>query len=150
MIEIDGDEPLHAAYESYVRDLQAQVRSSDHYLVLPEAGPNTIFTSPRAQPDPETNDIIAERMAEIDCSKGGSASGRGLIRVANMAFRSERAVIMDKLVELHREGCEVDVIATNLDGDIVAGLAAEGIRVRPFFLRRLSAAQPQVIVHSKF
>ena len=42
------------------------------------------------------------------------------------------------------------MIATNLDGDIVAGLASEGIRVRPFFLRGLSAAQPQVIVHSKF
>jgi hypothetical protein len=66
-----------------------------------------------------------------------------------MAFRSERAVIMRKLVDLHRQGCEVDVIATNLDGDILAGLVSAGIRVRPFFLRA-STGQPQVIVHSKF
>jgi hypothetical protein len=150
MVEIAGDGALFAAYDGYVDDLKAQVRSEDHYLIEPETGPNTIFTSPRFQPDRRTNDTIVDRMDEIDCSVGGSATGRGLIRVANMAFRSERAVIMEKLVELHRAGCEIDVIATNLDGDIVAGLASEGIRVRPFFLRRISAAVPQVIVHSKF
>ena len=135
MVEIDGDVPLYEAYNAYFADLQAQVRSDDHFIVAPEAGPNTIFTSPRFQATRDVNDTIVERMDEIDCSEGGSASGRGLIRVANMAFRSERAVIMRKLVELHRAGCEIDVIATNLDGDIVAGLASEGIRVRPFFLR---------------
>jgi hypothetical protein len=57
---------------------------------------------------------------------------------------------MRKLAQLRREGCEVDLVATNLDGDILAGLVSAGIRVRPFFLRRLSAASPQVIVHSKF
>jgi hypothetical protein len=150
MVEIAGDVPLYDAYVSYFGDLQAQVRSADHYLIAPAAGPNTIFTSPRFQPDRSTDDTIVDRMDEIDCSQGGSASGRGLIQVANMAFRSERAVIMEKLVALHRQGCEVDVIATNLDGDIVAGLASEGIRVRPFFLRGLSTAQRQVIVHSKF
>jgi len=56
---------------------------------------------------------------------------------------------MRKLVDLHREGCEVDVIATNLDGDILAGLVTAGIRVRPFFLRARPGL-PQVIVHSKF
>jgi len=150
MVEIEGDVPLHDAYNRYFDALQAQVRSADFYLFAPEAGPNTIFTSPRSQRSRETEDTIVERMDEIDCSEGGSASGRGLIRVANMAFRSERAVIMTRLVALHREGCEIDVIATNLDGDIVAGLASEGIRVRPFFLRGLSTAQRQVIVHSKF
>jgi hypothetical protein len=150
MVEIEGDVPLYDAYNAYFADLQAQVRSADHYVIAPAAGPSTIFTSPRFQPDRESDDTIVDRMDEIDCSEGGSASGRGLIRVANMAFRSERAVIMRKLAQLHRDGCEIDVIATNLDGDIVAGLASAGIRVRPFFLRRLSAAQPQVIVHSKF
>ena len=150
MVEIDGDVPLYEAYNGYFAKLQAQVRTDDLYLVEPAAGPNTIFTSPRFQATRDVDDTIVDRMDEIDCSEGGSASGHGLIRVANMAFRTERAVIVRKLGELHRAGCAIDVIATNLDGDIVAGLASEGIRVRPFFLRRLSAAQPQVIVHSKF
>ena len=121
MVEIDGDVPLYEAYNAYFADLQAQVRSDDHFIVAPETGPNTIFTSPRFQATRDVNDTIVDRMDEIDCAEGGSAAGRGLIRVANMAFRSERAVIMRKLGELHREGCEIDVIATNLDGDIVAG-----------------------------
>jgi hypothetical protein len=149
MVEIDGDAPLYDAYGSYVAALQAQVRTDDYFKVLPELGPNTIFTSPRAQPDLDTNDTIVEQMDEIDCSEGGSASGRGLVRVANMAFRSERAAIMRKLVRLHQEGCEIDVVATNLDGDILAGLVSAGIRVRPFFLRARDGL-PQVIVHSKF
>ena len=82
-------------------------------------------------------------MNEIDCSDGGS------IRVANMAFRSERAVIMRKLVELEHDGCDVELIASNLDGDILAGLVAAGIRVHPFFQRAVGSRQ-QVIVHSKF
>jgi phosphatidylserine/phosphatidylglycerophosphate/cardiolipin synthase-like enzyme len=150
MVEIDGDVALYEAYTDYFADLQAQVRSDDHFIVAPKAGPNTIFTSPRFQATRDEEDTIVEQMDEIDCAEGGSSAGRGLIRVANMAFRSERAVIMRKLRELHKAGCEIDVIATNLDGDIVAGLASEGIRVRPFFLRGLSTAQRQVIVHSKF
>jgi hypothetical protein len=151
MVEIEGDVPLYGAYRSYLAALQAQVRSPDFYMVEPDDGPNTIFTSPRAQPDRNTNDTIVDRMDEIDCSEGGSQSGRGRIRVANMAFRSERAVIMRKLVALHAQGCEVDVIATNLDGDILAGLVSAGVRVRPFFLRGSAASgRPQVIVHSKF
>ena len=151
MVEIDGDVALYDAYSSYVDDLKAQVRSPDHYVIAPLDGPNTIFTSPRSQPDPSTDDTIVDRMEEIDCSEGGSPSKRGRIRVANMAFRSERAVIVRKLAELHRQGCEVDVIASNLDGDIIAGLVSAGIRVRPFFLRGIAAlGRPQVMVHSKF
>ena len=66
-----------------------------------------------------------------------------------MAFRRERAVIMRKLIELHRDGCEIELIVSNLDGDILAGLISAGIRVQPFFQRAVAPRQ-QVIVHSKF
>ena len=74
MAEIEGDVPLYGAYRSYLAAMQAQVRSDDYFRVEPEAGPNTIFTSPRAQPDRSTNDTIVERMDEIDCSEGGAPS----------------------------------------------------------------------------
>ena len=77
-------------------------------------------------------------MNEIDCSGGGGPSGRGLVRVANMAFRSERAVILRKLVALKREGCDVEVVLSNADGDILAGLVSAGIPVHPFFIRAAS------------
>ena len=106
-------------------------------------GRNAIFPSPRRQPDRFTDDTIVDRMNEIDCSRGGT------IRAANMAFRSERIVIMHKLIELQREGCDVEVMLSNADGDIMPGCSLAGIRVHPFFLRAV-APRPQVIVHSKF
>jgi len=150
MVEIDGDHALHDAYAQYAFDMKAQVRSDDRYLVVSgDDGRNTMFPSPRRQQDPDSDDTIVDRMGEIDCSEGGSDTGRGLIRAANMAFRTERAVIMRKLVELRRAGCDIEIIFSNADGDIISGLVSAGIPVHPFFQRAV-APLPQVIVHDKF
>ena len=144
MVEIAGDGALHGAYVKYVHDMKAQVRSDSYYFVMSgDDGRNTMFPSPRPQPDRDTDDTIVDRMSEIDCSDGGT------IRAANMAFRTERAVIMRKLVALKRQGCDVEVIVSNTDGDILAGLVSAGIPVHAFLLRA-SSPRPQVIVHSKF
>ena len=66
-----------------------------------------------------------------------------------MAFRSERIVILHKLIDLQRAGCDVEVVLSNADGDIMTGLLLAGIPVHPFFLRA-AAPRPQVIVHDKF
>jgi PLD-like domain len=150
MVEIAGDAALYDAYVEYIHDMKAQVRADDRYLIRSgDDGRNTIFPSPRRQSDLETDDIIVDRMNEIDCSKGGSVAGTGLIRIANMAFRSERAVIMRKLVRLAHAGCDVEVIVSNADGDILAGLVSAGIPVHPLFLRN-AAPRPQVTVHNKY
>jgi PLD-like domain len=151
MVEIAGDAALHKAYSDYVFDLKAQQRSDNHYFPTDgDGGRNTMFPSPRPQADRDTDDTIVDRMSEIDCSEGGSPSGKGLIRIANMAFRTERAVIMRKLVELKRQGCDIEVIVSNADGDILSGLVSARIPVHPFFLRAITGVRPQVIVHSKF
>jgi hypothetical protein len=66
-----------------------------------------------------------------------------------MAFRSERAAIMRKLVKLENQGCDIEIILTNGDGDIISGLVSAGIRVTPF-LWRAAGALPQVRIHNKF
>ena len=149
MVEIAGDHALHAAYANYVFDMKAQLRSDDRSQPLAGDGQhNTMFPSPRSQPDWDTNDTIVDRMDEIDCSEGGSESGHGLIRVANMAFRSERAVIMRELIELRNAGCDIDVVASNADGDIVSGLVSAGVPLH-LFAKRLGTT-PAVLVHDKF
>src|SRR3954447_18033266 len=102
MVEIDGDAALHAAYVRYLFALKAQVRSDDHYVIASsDDGRNTMFPSPRPQPDLDTADTIVDRLNEIGCRDGGT------IHVANMAFRSERSVILRKLLEPQRAGCDV-------------------------------------------
>ena len=67
-----------------------------------------------------------------------------------MAFRSERAVIMRKLVQLEAQGCDIEVILTNADGDIISGLVSGGIPVHPSSSAHAAGTLPQVIVHNKF
>jgi hypothetical protein len=150
-IEVTGDQPLHDAYVAYLFQLKGQVRTGDNFLIRPAADArNTFFTSPRSQADRDHDDTIVDRMDEIDCAVGGAPDGRGLIRIANLHFRTERAVILRKLLDLQRQGCDIAVISTQIDGDILAGLAAHGIPVRPFLLRELEGVRPEVIVHHKF
>ena len=53
-------------------DMKAQVRTDDHYAIRSgDDGRNTMFPSPRRQPDRFTDDTIVDRMDEIDCSEGG-------------------------------------------------------------------------------
>jgi hypothetical protein len=144
MVEIAGDHALYDAYVEFLMDMKAQVRSDDRYEIRWGDDMRTaIFPSPRRQPDRFTDDTIVDRMDEIDCSEGGT------IRAANMAFRSERIVILNKLIDLQRAGCDVEVVLSNADGDIMTGLVLAGIPVHPFFLRA-AAPRPQVIVHDKF
>ena len=147
-LEIAGDVKLHAAYEQYVADMmrQGDLRTNDRYTdftTTGDDGRNTMFPSPRPQPDPDTNDTIVDRLDEVDCTDGGT------IRAANMAFRSERAAIMRKLVKLENQGCDIEIILTNGDGDIISGLVSAGIRVTPF-LWRSAGTLPQVRIHNKF
>ncbi|MEZ0292650.1 MAG: phosphatidylserine/phosphatidylglycerophosphate/cardiolipin synthase family protein [Solirubrobacteraceae bacterium] len=144
MVEIAGDHALYDAYVEFLMDMKAQARTDDRYEIRwGDDGRTAIFPSPRRQSDPFTDDTIVDRMNEIDCSEGGT------IRAANMAFRSERIVILHKLIDLQRAGCDVEVVLSNADGDIMTGLLLAGIPVHPFFLRAV-APRPQVIVHDKF
>ena len=140
MVVIDGDRALHDAYVQYVLEMKAQLRSDDRYVVVSgDDGRNTMFPSPQARGGHDRRPHGRDRLL----------ARRVVIRAANMAFRTERAAIMRKLVELEQDGCDIEVILTNADGDILAGLVSAGIGVHPFFLRRTDT-RPQVIVHDKF
>ena len=155
MVEIDGDHALYDTYAAYLEALKTQVRSDTFFLHEPD-GPNTVFTSPRWQgprtspePDRTVDDTIVERMDEIDCSDGGS------IRVAQMAFRADRAVIMTKLLELERAGCDIEIVVSNADGAILAPLVSAGIPVHAFYVAGKAATaerpvRPAYYVHDKF
>jgi hypothetical protein len=150
-VETSGDPTLHQGYEAYVLDMMEQgaKRTNDRYTgyQVQGDGPTTLFPSPRPQADLDTDDTIVDRLGEIDCSGGGT------IRVANHEFRTERAVIMRKLARMQRQGCDVDVIFSLAEGDIIAGLASAGIDVMPLFWRSRPQAQPplpEVRLHNKF
>jgi hypothetical protein len=149
-VVISGDADLYAGYLGYLLDMMKQgpLRTNDRYtgnVVTSSDGRATMYPSPRPQPDLLTNDTIAERLDEIDCTRGGT------ILAANQIFDVERAVIADRLVQLHTDGCDVRVIFTRADAKILATLASAGIVARPLYWEPVPASRlPQVRVHNKF
>jgi hypothetical protein len=152
MVEISGDRALYQAYVQYLLDLKAQVRSDNHYVVASgDDGRNTMFPSPRLQPSLDEGDTIADRLREIDCSEGGSAAGRGLIRIGNMQFDASRRAILRELLKLNEAGCQIEHIVTNADGEVIAALVSAGIPVYPFYQRAAATVTGRrIIVHDKF
>jgi hypothetical protein len=149
-VVISGDAGLYAGYLGYLLDMMRQgpMRTSDRYtghVVTSSDTLATMYPSPRSQPDLLTNDTIAERMDEIDCTRGGT------ILAANQIFDVERAVIADRLVRLHEDGCDVRVLFTRADAEILATLASAGIAARPLYWEPVTASRlPQVRIHNKF
>jgi hypothetical protein len=152
MVEISGDHGLYQAYVQHLFELKAQVRSDTSYVVTSgDDLRNTMFPSPRLQSSLDEDDTIAERLREVDCSDGGSASGRGLIRVGNMQFDASRRAILRELLKLKEAGCQIEHIVTNADGEVIAGLVSAGIPVYPFYQRAAATVTRQrIIVHDKF
>jgi hypothetical protein len=118
---------LYGAYRRYLDDLKGQQRTDDYYRVASgDDGRNTIYPMPRRQPNIWTDDTIVNRLDEVACP--------GTVRVAQAYFRRQRMAIADKLVDLERQGCDVEVINSNGDTDVVAKLVNAGVRYDPFFL----------------
>ncbi len=137
-----GRPALRGATTRYFADLQAQVRSDDHYIVAPgDGGRNTIFTvAARRRPTRDTDDTIVDRMDEIDCSEGGSPSGSGLDpRRQHGVPQRARGDHAQARGAARAQGCDdrgdrhQRSTATSSPG-----WSSAGIRVRPFFLRAAS------------
>ena len=152
MVEISGDHDLYQGYVQHLFDLKAQVRSDNRYVVTRgDDGRNTMFPSPRRQRSLDEDDTIAERLRDIDCSDGGSAAGRGLIRIGNMQFDASRRAILRELLKLKKAGCQIEHIFTNADGAVIAALVSAGIPVYPFYKRAaVTETNQRIIVHDKF
>lgn len=149
-VEISGDAKLEDAYDAWVADMMVQdgLRTNDRYTghrAESTDGRVMMLPSPRWQENLREDDTIAEQLDRYDCTGGGS------IVAANQAFRSERAIIADTLAAREREGCQVSVVYSLADADIVAALAAAGIDAVPLFWNAQTgpASLPHVRVHSK-
>ena len=82
---------------------------------------------------------------------GGSAALEPHYRVTPLEALRRR--FGDDVEVTYEQGCDIDVIFSLAEGDIVAGLAAGGIDVLPMFWRARTDVQPalpEVRLHNKF
>jgi len=136
MVRINGDTALYGGYWAYLDAMHAQARDDD-YQPHSSAGTgakNTMYPMPHHQGNIWSQDVIVDRLSEIDCSQGGSATGTGLVQVGQAFFRRQRMAVADQLIALEKHGCDVQVVNSHGDAEIVAELINAGIDYYPLFL----------------
>ena len=136
MVRINGDTALYGGYWAYLDAMHAQARDDD-YQPHSSAGTgakNTMYPMPHHQDNIWSEDVIVDRLSEIDCSQGGSATGTGLVQVGQAFFRRQRMAVADQLIALEKHGCDVQVVNSHGDAEIVAELINAGIDYYPLFL----------------
>ncbi|MGW0481023.1 phospholipase D-like domain-containing protein [Nonomuraea sp. NPDC003214] len=116
-VVLAGNRRLHEAYASYFADLAAERKSLDYDRVVrtgAAGGSVRAHFFPSAEGDP-----IVEALDGVSCRDGAP------IRVGMSEWDGYRVAIAERLAELARQGCTVQVVAGVLDAEVEAALRAE-------------------------
>ncbi|MGA5703468.1 phospholipase D-like domain-containing protein [Peterkaempfera bronchialis] len=123
----DEGSGLYSAYRAYWQDLKTYGSSGSGlatYYKTEQSGPYKTYFFPRQESsgttystDPST-DTIVSLLGNVDCAGGATQ-----IRIGMYAFT--RSQVADKMVELKKAGCRVDLIRNAGDGNY--GTKVQGI-----------------------
>ncbi|POX44774.1 hypothetical protein C3489_35685 [Streptomyces sp. Ru71] len=130
-----------AVYDGYLRyhDLEYKTRhvadvTSNPYFSTPTGSTYRAYFTPRPDPDPKNpaSDPLVNALNEVSCSYVGADGNKHQtdVRLAHTFFYETRSQVADKLVDLRRKGCWVDLVVKNVDSVIEAKLQAAGIQYR--------------------
>ncbi|MEV4060397.1 phospholipase D-like domain-containing protein [Nonomuraea dietziae] len=130
-----GDRKLSRAYNSYFEDLAAERKNLDYDRTV-HAGRVVATFFPQAEGDP-----VVDSLRRVSCRRGEK------IRVGMSEWDTFRIAIADRLRELARRGCDVQIVAGILSPEVSQSLLAEpGVDLR---LLANGSALPGRI-HSKY
>ncbi|WP_433356293.1 phospholipase D-like domain-containing protein [Microtetraspora malaysiensis] len=125
------------------------VTDSPYFSTLTGTKYRAYFT-PRPDPNPTNpaTDPLVNALNEVSCTYVGTDGRKHQtdVRIAHTFFYNTRPQVADKLVDLRRKGCWVDVLARHIDGDIEAKLSGAGIQYREC----QSANNPAPYPHDKY
>ncbi|MGS2591386.1 phospholipase D-like domain-containing protein [Streptomyces hebeiensis] len=115
----DAGSGLYAAYRAYwgdLRDKGSAGSGTDNYYLTQQSGPYKTYFFPRKETSGtyDTNpgtDTVVSLLKNVDCADGATQ-----IRIGMYAFT--RVQVADKLVELKKAGCRVDVVHNGESGNI--------------------------------
>ncbi|AXG79008.1 phospholipase D-like domain-containing protein [Streptomyces paludis] len=153
----DAGSGLYAAYRAYwgdLRDKGASGSGTDNYYLTQQSGPYKTYFFPRKETSGtyDTNpgtDTIVSLLNNVDCAGGATQ-----IRIGMYAFT--RVQVADRLAELKKAGCRVDVVHNNESGNIGTKVQA-ALTGKMTTLSRCSGAfvdvdgaTQQIGVHSKY
>lgn len=142
-VVVRGNKLLFDTYLAYFNDLTKNPSSPNlsYGSTIDTGGGTKLYISPR-----DKGDIVRSILDNIDCEQGKSR-----VRVAMAFFRSDRGVkVADKLVELHKAKCDVEVLVTGSPGNILPEVTST-LKKGGVALRTYRAPTPELTgIHSKY
>ncbi|MEV0238180.1 phospholipase D-like domain-containing protein [Nonomuraea sp. NPDC050786] len=131
----------NAVYDGYLRyhDLEYKTRhvanvTTNPYFSTPTGSTYRAYFTPRPDPNPTNpaSDPLVNALNEVSCSYIGTDGNKHQtdVRIAHTFFYNTRPQVADKLVDLRRKGCWVDIVSRHIDSDIESRLNQAGIRYR--------------------
>ncbi|MET7859083.1 phospholipase D-like domain-containing protein [Streptomyces sp. NPDC005318] len=161
---VDNDRGVYLAYTQYFGKLAAQDPASWEYLTPTTYSPYAYYFFPRPADDPRPGDTVTGILDNVICTYTESgATKHSTVRVGMYKFT--RQAVADKLVQMKKDGCAVDIVYTETDSADSTGSAGTwetlhatgGPTLRCFSwdddgdeATAGSAATPRQIIHSKF
>ncbi|SCE76675.1 Phosphatidylserine/phosphatidylglycerophosphate/cardiolipin synthase [Micromonospora viridifaciens] len=142
-VTLVGNTAVYNAYVAYFNDLTAQVKNTDYYRSASSGNAKAYFF-PRAGSSTSTDTIYNLLDENVTCAgntSAGTETGRTIIRIGMWYF--SRNAIATKLRELADRKCRVDVVYTEMGGDVRSILGGHA-RIK---LYRISGSY---IIHSKY
>ncbi|AQZ63496.1 hypothetical protein BKM31_20315 [[Actinomadura] parvosata subsp. kistnae] len=133
-----ADDAVYDGYLSY-HDLEYTTRhradvTANPYFSTRTGSTYRAYFTPRPDPNPTNpaSDPLVNALNEVSCSYVGTdgAKHQTDVRIAHTFFYNTRPQVADKLADLRRKGCWVDIVARHIDSDIASRLTQAGIRFR--------------------
>ncbi|MFC5749755.1 phospholipase D-like domain-containing protein [Actinomadura rugatobispora] len=123
-VTLVGDKRLYGAYSAYFADLAAERKNLDYYRTVDARKVQASFF-PRAGTDASTDPIV-ENLGLVRCTPGTA------IRVGMSEWDAYRVAIAERLRDLARQGCTVQIVYGIVDDEVKQVLQSEpriGLRV---------------------
>ncbi|MGW1365464.1 phospholipase D-like domain-containing protein [Streptomyces chartreusis] len=133
-----ADSAVYDGYASYHEQLRAgrylADGNSNVYFSTPTGSTYRGFFFPRGDSsynNPATDPVV-NALNEVSCAYTGTDGKRHQtdIRIVMLYFNDSRIQVADKLAELSREGCWIDIIYSSAGAEIVSELNGAGIQHR--------------------
>ncbi|MGV9419553.1 phospholipase D-like domain-containing protein [Streptomyces sp. NPDC003674] len=160
---IDNDHGVYLAYTAYFNALKSKNPANWAYLTPTPYSPYAYYFFPRPADDPRPGDTVTGILNNVTCTYAeGGTTKHSTVRIGMYKFT--RQAVADKLKAMKSDGCNVDVVYTEMDSADSTGSAGTwealhysgGPTLRCFSYdddgdeSTASSPTPRQIIHSKF
>ena len=125
---VANNKTLYDANVDNFNDMLPDTTNTNYYHTV-SSGPYKAYFFPRAGSSP-TSDTFYNVLSDVSCTGatgGYGSNGRTVIKLSTYTWTSLRLYLADKLTELAKKGCQIEVVypGDNVDKEVATELLSE-------------------------